>query len=65
MARPMTCSCRLLVKIWVVAKQLSNYGCTFVCCPKRHNRPDGSEQCQYFRFADEVPVEAATNYPSF
>ena len=64
-ARPMTCSCGLPVKIWVVAKQSSNYGRTFVCCPKRHNGPDGSEQCQYFRFADELPVEAATNYPSF
>ena len=64
-ARPMTCNCGLPVKIWVVAKQSSNYGRTFVCCPKRHNGPDGSEQCQYFRFADELPMEAATNYPSF
>ena len=61
----MTCDCGLLVTVWMVSKQSRDYGRMFVCCPKRHKGPHGSEQCRYFRFADELPVEAASNYRSF
>ena len=64
-APPMTCNCGLPVRVWVVSKQSHNYGRTFVCCTKSHKGSHGSGQCHYFRFADELPVEAATNYQSF
>ena len=64
-AAPMMCHCDLPVNIWVVWKRSQVFGRTFVCCPRRHDGPQGSEQCEYFKFTDDIPPSMARNYGAY
>ena len=59
-AAPMLCHCDLPVKVWVVCKRNQNFGRTFVCCPRSYD-----EQCEYFKFTDDIPPSMASNYGAY